>query len=54
MRGFSLASERLRGIKLFAAVDDYLKAKKATANTQRATEGSVPTLVEKQNGVTSC
>ena len=23
-------------IKLFAAVDDYLKAKKATANTQRA------------------
>jgi integrase len=25
-------------IKLFAAVDDYLKAKKATANTQRAIE----------------
>ena len=25
-------------IKLFAAVDDYLKAKKATANTERAIE----------------
>ena len=27
-------------IKLFAAVDDYLKAKKATANTQRAIDST--------------
>jgi len=35
---FASLPSQSHSIKFFAAVDDYLKAKKATANTQRAIE----------------
>ena len=41
-------------IKLFAAVDDYLKAKKATANTQRAIDFDQRTAGGRQASAWRC